>query len=324
MNAKALLYSFSLKPNIAPPDFSATKRSFSADDPRPQTPFWFRVRIRNREQYCCFFRVSGSKGKNRMSGKVFADVKSEAHDISEPVDKFDKGLNDVVLVKQDLEVESTTEITGGIWADTIGGKQVLAFGVIWWSITTILTHVATKIGLPFLLVVHAFLGIGEGVAMPTMNNILSKWILVAERSRSLALVYSGMYLGSVTGLAFSPYLIHQFGWPSVFYSRIFSSGSQPSPSGLSSFSFGSSSFSSGFSSKMAATVLFDPYVIWTLFTSLLGFLALSVLRRRNFGHAKNNAQMPTVIRRSFRIKASAALTRIFTGLGTRGLLRRQS
>ncbi|XP_047953870.1 ascorbate transporter, chloroplastic-like [Salvia hispanica] len=48
------------------------------------------------------------------------------------------------------------------------------------------------------------MGIGEGVAMPAMNNLLSKWIPVSERSRSLALVYSGMYLGSVTGLAVSP------------------------------------------------------------------------------------------------------------------------
>lgn len=54
--------------------------------------------------------------------------------------------------------------------------------------------------------------------MPAMNNLLSKWIPVSERSRSLALVYSGMYLGSVTGLAFSPILIQKFGWPSVFYS----------------------------------------------------------------------------------------------------------
>ncbi|KAL5075493.1 hypothetical protein RYX36_014477 [Vicia faba] len=54
--------------------------------------------------------------------------------------------------------------------------------------------------------------------MPAMNNILSKWVPVAERSRSLSLVYSGMYLRSVTGLAFSPFLIHQYGWPSVFYS----------------------------------------------------------------------------------------------------------
>ncbi|KAK7824298.1 putative glycerol-3-phosphate acyltransferase 8 [Quercus suber] len=179
-----------------------------------------------------------------------------------------------------------TQIVGGIWADKIGGKVVLGFGVVWWSIATILTPIAARVGLPFLLVVRAFMGIGEvlkfnltesgllcvlpwltmavfaniggwiadtlimqsigflgpaffltqlshvktpamavlcmacsqGVAMPAMNNILSKWIPVSERSRALALVYSGMYLGSVTGLAASPLLIQNFGWSSVFYS----------------------------------------------------------------------------------------------------------
>ncbi|XP_059312631.1 ascorbate transporter, chloroplastic [Lycium ferocissimum] len=111
-----------------------------------------------------------------------------------------------------------TQIVGGIWADKLGGKVVLGFGVVWWSIATVLTPFAARLGLPFLLVVRALMGIGEGVAMPAMNNMLSKWIPVSERSRSLALVYSGMYLGSVTGLAFSPILIQKFGWPSVFYS----------------------------------------------------------------------------------------------------------
>ncbi|GKU93304.1 hypothetical protein SLEP1_g6909 [Rubroshorea leprosula] len=97
-------------------------------------------------------------------------------------------------------------------------QSVLAFGVVWWSVATVLTPVAAKIGLPFLLLVRAFMGMSEGVAMPAMNNILSKWVPIAERSGSLALVYSGMYLGSVTGLAFLPFLIHKFGWPSVFFS----------------------------------------------------------------------------------------------------------
>ncbi|KAK6918372.1 Major facilitator superfamily [Dillenia turbinata] len=110
-----------------------------------------------------------------------------------------------------------TQIVGGIWADKIGGKLVLGFGVVWWSVATLLMPIAASLGLPFLLVMRAFMGIGEGVAMPAMNNILSKWIPVSERSRSLALVYSGMYLGSVIGLALSPVLSHSFGWPSVFY-----------------------------------------------------------------------------------------------------------
>ena len=40
---------------------------------------------------------------------------------------------------------------------------------------------------------------------------------MAERSRSLALVYSGMFIGSIIGLSLSPYMIKSLGWPSVFY-----------------------------------------------------------------------------------------------------------
>ena len=43
------------------------------------------------------------------------------------------------------------------------------------------------------------------------------WVPVRERSRSIALVYSGMYLGSILGLGLSPYFIQKAGWPSVFY-----------------------------------------------------------------------------------------------------------
>jgi hypothetical protein len=34
-----------------------------------------------------------------------------------------------------------------------------------------------------------------------------RWVPVQERSRSLALVYSGMYTGSILGLALSPHMI---------------------------------------------------------------------------------------------------------------------
>lgn len=40
---------------------------------------------------------------------------------------------------------------------------------------------------------------------------------IKERSRSLALVYSGMFVGSVLGLGVSPHMIQTCGWPSVFY-----------------------------------------------------------------------------------------------------------
>ena len=44
-----------------------------------------------------------------------------------------------------------------------------------------------------------------------------RWVPVKERSRSLALVYSGMYTGSILGLALSPHMVEVLTWPSVFY-----------------------------------------------------------------------------------------------------------
>ena len=68
-----------------------------------------------------------------------------------------------------------TQIAGGVWADKFGGKRVLSFGVIWWSMATALTPLAASLGLPVLLVMRAFMGVGEGVAMPAMNNLLSRY-----------------------------------------------------------------------------------------------------------------------------------------------------
>eukprot|EP00238_Polyblepharides_amylifera_P006252 CAMPEP_0196579640 /NCGR_PEP_ID=MMETSP1081-20130531/23921_1 /TAXON_ID=36882 /ORGANISM="Pyramimonas amylifera, Strain CCMP720" /LENGTH=390 /DNA_ID=CAMNT_0041899281 /DNA_START=732 /DNA_END=1904 /DNA_ORIENTATION=+ len=110
-----------------------------------------------------------------------------------------------------------TQVIGGVVADRIGGKKVLGFGVIWWSLATILTPFAANAGFGVLLAARACMGVGEGVAMPAMNAMLARWVPRSERSRSLSLVYSGMYAGSMTGLAFSPSLINMFEWPSVFY-----------------------------------------------------------------------------------------------------------
>jgi len=110
-----------------------------------------------------------------------------------------------------------TQVLGGVWADRYGGARVLGAGVLWWSVATALTPLAASAGLPALLAARAAMGVGEGVAMPAMNTLLSRWVPVQERSRALALVYSGMYAGSVAGLGASPHIIHAAGWPSVFY-----------------------------------------------------------------------------------------------------------
>lgn len=110
-----------------------------------------------------------------------------------------------------------TQIPGGYIADRFGGKHVLALGVVVWSAMTVFTPAAASANIAILLVVRALLGFGEGVAMPAMNNIISKWVPQEERARALSLTYSGMYLGSVVGLWLCPTLIVAFGWQSVFH-----------------------------------------------------------------------------------------------------------
>ncbi|EFJ45872.1 hypothetical protein VOLCADRAFT_105756 [Volvox carteri f. nagariensis] len=111
-----------------------------------------------------------------------------------------------------------TQILGGVLADRWGGKSVLGFGVLWWSLATAATPAAAQAGLPALLLARCMMGIGEGVALPAMNSMLVKWVPAEERSRSLALVYSGMFTGSVLGLGASPQVLAAFGWPAVFWS----------------------------------------------------------------------------------------------------------
>jgi len=110
-----------------------------------------------------------------------------------------------------------TQVIGGILADRFGGKVVLGFGVIWWSLATIVTPIAASAGLVPLLVARCLMGIGEGVAMPAMNAMASRWVPKQERSRALSFIYSGMYTGSMIGLSVSPYMCATYGWPSVFF-----------------------------------------------------------------------------------------------------------
>jgi MFS family permease len=54
--------------------------------------------------------------------------------------------------------------------------------------------------------------------LPVSSVVLHcRWVPVSERSRSLSLVYSGMFIGSIMGLGLSPSMIGSLGWPSVFY-----------------------------------------------------------------------------------------------------------
>ncbi|KAL5580829.1 hypothetical protein UlMin_013271 [Ulmus minor] len=102
-------------------------------------------------------------------------------------------------------------IAGGALVDYYGGKVVMAWGVVLWSIATFFTPFAAENNLCLLLIMRALLGIAEGVALPCMNNMVARWFPETERSRAVGIAMAGFQLGSAIGLTLSPIFMAQGG-----------------------------------------------------------------------------------------------------------------
>src|SRR5215469_14907674 len=109
------------------------------------------------------------------------------------------------------------QLVGGWIADRFGGYRVLAFGVAFWSLATLLTPPAAAISLGALLAARVMLGLGEGVNFPAIHSLTARWTLPGERARVIALNFSGMYIGTALALTAAPWIIIRFGWVAVFY-----------------------------------------------------------------------------------------------------------
>ncbi|KAL8560170.1 hypothetical protein ACOMHN_021665 [Nucella lapillus] len=114
-----------------------------------------------------------------------------------------------------------TQIPGGWLAERVGGKRLFGYGCLVTSLLTLLTPVAAKAGVPYLVTVRVLEGMGEGVTMPAMLAMWAVWAPVYERSALASFAYSGSQLGTVFAMPISGILCtqHDFagGWPSVFY-----------------------------------------------------------------------------------------------------------
>ena len=80
-----------------------------------------------------------------------------------------------------------TQLAGGILADKLGGKVVMAFSVAWFSVATALTPLAAGLGQGPLMLARALVGLGEGVALPSMNNLVGKGVRPERRATALGL-----------------------------------------------------------------------------------------------------------------------------------------
>lgn len=112
----------------------------------------------------------------------------------------------------------TTQVLGGRLADRFGGKVVLGFGVLFWSLFTILTPPAAFLGLAWLYLVRVGMGVGEGVTFPSMYSLFGRWLPLSERARAIGLNVSAVQIGTVFALLATPWIVLKFGWEWAFYS----------------------------------------------------------------------------------------------------------
>eukprot|EP00127_Corallochytrium_limacisporum_P001491 Clim_evm11s60 gene=Clim_evmTU11s60 len=108
-------------------------------------------------------------------------------------------------------------IIGGFLADRFGGRYVLAFGSIAWSLITVLTPAAADINFGVLLFCRSMLGVGEGLAYPAIHSVIAKWMPQREQSRAVALVTAACYAGQVLANLVSALLLTFANWRWIFY-----------------------------------------------------------------------------------------------------------
>ena len=67
-----------------------------------------------------------------------------------------------------------TQILGGQMADRLGGKNVLGGGVALWSLFTLALPAAAAAGTAPLIATRILLGVGEGVAFPSIHSLIAR------------------------------------------------------------------------------------------------------------------------------------------------------
>lgn len=108
-----------------------------------------------------------------------------------------------------------SQVPGGWAAQKIGGRRVLLLSFVLWSLTCALVPLDPN--RVFMLVVARLLvGVAQGFIFPSIHTVLAQWVPPHERSRSVSLTTSGMYLGAAAGMLLLPSLVKFKGPQSVF------------------------------------------------------------------------------------------------------------
>lgn len=101
------------------------------------------------------------------------------------------------------------------FAERLGAKRSVMLAIAAFSVVTILS---APLGYSFtaLIVLRLLLGLGEGVHIPMLSAITSRWFLPGERSRANAIWGSGILLSTAIAPLMVIPLIQWLGWRPMF------------------------------------------------------------------------------------------------------------
>lgn len=113
------------------------------------------------------------------------------------------------------------QLPGGWLLDRFGSKMTYFFSIFLWSVFTLLQgtvgFLAGGAAMIALFTLRLLVGAAEAPSFPGNSRITSAWFPTAERGLASALFNSAQYFATVLFAPLMGWLVHTYGWPSVFY-----------------------------------------------------------------------------------------------------------
>ncbi|GGZ10067.1 MFS transporter [Pseudoduganella plicata] len=113
------------------------------------------------------------------------------------------------------------QLPGGWLLDRFGSKITYFFSIFLWSLFTLLMggvgFLAGGSAVAALFCLRLLVGAAEAPSFPGNSRIASAWFPTAERGRAAAIFNSAQYFATVLFAPLMGWLVHSFGWQSVFY-----------------------------------------------------------------------------------------------------------
>jgi ACS family glucarate transporter-like MFS transporter len=113
------------------------------------------------------------------------------------------------------------QIPGGWLLDRFGSKTTYAFGLALWSLFTMFQGAVGFLtggaAVALLFVLRLAVGAAEAPSFPGNGRIASAWFPASERGLAAAIFNSAQYFATALFAPIMGWLVHAFGWPSVFY-----------------------------------------------------------------------------------------------------------